>query len=177
MFSNVPSWQHPTHTQGWQRTSRVKSSLPRTMGKRGLKQKTNKSVYKYAGLKWVTNLTNLALGLMQQPFLVLFWAAEVSHVLLFQESSVKADAWAAQSSNQLMAQQQWPHAIFEACKSLVQLMAPSKSTGIPRGFLSLGPTRQGWKEWIWNHCLSHARKHSQWNIHYNVTNFFHKHRT
>lgn len=48
MFSNVLSWQQPAHTEGWQRTSWVKSSLPLIMGifytsagKRVLKQ-TNK---------------------------------------------------------------------------------------------------------------------------------------
>lgn len=72
----MPSWQQPAHTQGWQGTSWVTSSLPLAMGifhtsaeKRVLKQ-TNKSVYKYLGLRWMMNFINLALGLTHQPFLV-----------------------------------------------------------------------------------------------------------
>lgn len=76
----------------------------------------------------------------------------------------ESTAWAAQSSNQLMAQQQWPHVIFEACKSLVPLMAPSASVGMPRGFLlSLGPTL-GTSMLLWTYLkpLSFTHKKIQW---------------
>lgn len=76
----------------------------------------------------------------------------------------ESTAWVAQSSNQLMAQQQWPHVIFKACKSLVPLMAPSTSAGIPRGFLlSLGPTL-GTRVLLWIHwkLLSFTHKKIHW---------------
>lgn len=87
------------------------------------------------------------------------------------------------SGDQLMAWEWWPHVTLDARKLLektdVPLVAPTTSLGIPWGsLLCLGSGRQGCcYEPIWNHCLLHPTKYSEWIIHYNVTEFFHNHRT
>lgn len=87
------------------------------------------------------------------------------------------------SSHQLMAREWWPQVTLDTCKSLdkahVPLVAPATPFGIPQGFLLWsGPaTQRCCHKPIWNYCLLHPTKYSELIIHYNVTEFFHNHRT
>lgn len=191
MFSNVPSWQHTAHAQGWQKTSsesnhqchslwgtsagkRVFSLLHITREKGlqtnkpsiHLNKQTNKSEHKYVDLKWMVNLTNLVLGLLHQPFLGFLPTQQLGagkqRFDMYTYSRRAEGKHIPEGHSPVISSQlcKWPRVIFEAYKSLIPLMAPSTSTGIPQGFLlSLGPTKQGCcYESVWNHCLSSTRK-------------------
>lgn len=87
------------------------------------------------------------------------------------------------SGHQLMAWEWWPQVTLDTCKSLekahVPLVAPATPFGISQVFfLWSGPTTQGCcHKPIWKDCSLHPTKYSEWIIHYNVTEFFHNHRT